>query len=85
MVADVSFSGVSTEYLVDVPGCGRISVFSQNLGAGPAAAPGDEVRLAWPPRHAFGLRGDADAAAAARAAAEATADAVAAGPIGGRP
>jgi spermidine/putrescine transport system ATP-binding protein len=71
MVADVSFSGVSTEYLVDVPGCGRLSVFSQNLGAGPGAAPGDEVRLAWSPRHAFALHGDADAAEVARAAAAA--------------
>jgi spermidine/putrescine transport system ATP-binding protein len=87
MVADVSFSGVSTEYLVDVPGCGRMSVFSQNLTAGPGAAPGDEVRLAWSPHHAFALRGDADAAATARAAAEAepTAGAVAAGPIGVKP
>jgi spermidine/putrescine transport system ATP-binding protein len=79
MVADVSFSGVSTEYLVDVPGCGRISVFSQNLGAGPAAAPGDEVRLAWSPRHAFALHGDAGAAEAARAAAAADAEVGAAG------
>jgi spermidine/putrescine transport system ATP-binding protein len=81
MVADVSFSGVSTEYLVDVPGCGRISVFSQNLGAGPAAAPGDEVRLAWSPRHAFALHGDAEAAEAARAAAEAAVGAEAVGAV----
>lgn len=59
MVADVSFSGVSTEYLVDVPGLGRMSVFTQNLGAGPGAAPGDQVQLAWSPRHAFGLDGEA--------------------------
>jgi spermidine/putrescine transport system ATP-binding protein len=59
-VADVSFSGVSTEYLVDVPGHGRMTVFTQNLGAGPSAAPGDQVRLAWSPRHAFALVGDSE-------------------------
>jgi spermidine/putrescine transport system ATP-binding protein len=75
-VADVSFSGVSTEYLVDVPEHGRISVFTQNLGAGPGAAPGDQVRLAWSPRHAFALVGDA--ARGAEPEREATADLAAA-------
>jgi spermidine/putrescine transport system ATP-binding protein len=56
-VADVAFSGVSTEYLVDVPGHGCLSVFTQNLGAGPSAALGEQVRLAWSPRHAFALVG----------------------------
>ena len=51
-VADVSFSGVSTEYLVDVPGAGRLSVFAQNL-TGVSATPGDRVTLAWSPQHAF--------------------------------
>jgi spermidine/putrescine transport system ATP-binding protein len=54
-VADVAFSGVSTEYLVDVPGHGRMSVFTQNRGAEPGAAPGQQVRLAWSSRHAFAL------------------------------
>jgi spermidine/putrescine transport system ATP-binding protein len=54
-VEDVSFSGVSTEYLVDVPGHGRMSVFMQNLGARPSAVLGEQVRLAWSPRHAFVL------------------------------
>jgi spermidine/putrescine transport system ATP-binding protein len=62
-VEDVSFSGVSTEYLVDVPGHGRMSVFTQNLGARPSAVLGEQVRLAWSPRHAFVLVG-ADPAAA---------------------
>jgi spermidine/putrescine transport system ATP-binding protein len=54
-VADVAFSGVSTEYLVDVPGHGRMSVFTQNRGAEPGAAPGQQVTLAWSARHAFAL------------------------------
>jgi spermidine/putrescine transport system ATP-binding protein len=56
-VADVSFCGVSTEYLVEVPGAGRMSVFAQNL-TGVAAAPGDQVRLTWAPSHTFALVDD---------------------------
>jgi spermidine/putrescine transport system ATP-binding protein len=59
-VLDVSFSGVSTEYLVDVEGLGTMSVFAQNLDAVVRAARGDVVHLAWLPRHTFGLAGDQD-------------------------
>ena len=34
-VIDVSFSGVSTQYLVDVPGVGTVVVFAQNMVFGP--------------------------------------------------
>lgn len=54
-VADVSFSGVSTEYLVDVAGVGRLSVFAQNLDADVPVMLADEVRLTWSPQHAFAL------------------------------
>ena len=60
---DVSFSGVSTSYLVDVPGHDVLTVFSQNLGAAAAVRAGDDVRLAWSPRHAFALDGTQDASA----------------------
>ncbi|MFP5334626.1 MAG: ABC transporter ATP-binding protein [Actinomycetes bacterium] len=59
-VADVSFSGVSTQFLVDVPGGGRLSVFAQNLDVAPTARAGDSVHLAWAPQHTFGLAGDED-------------------------
>jgi spermidine/putrescine transport system ATP-binding protein len=62
-VVDASFCGVSTEYLVEVPGLGRMSVFAQNLDAAARAEPGDEVRLAWAPRHTFALAGDEDGSA----------------------
>jgi spermidine/putrescine transport system ATP-binding protein len=65
-VVDVSYSGVSTQYLVDLPGAGgshRLAVFAQNVGAAPRARPGDEVHLAWQVRHTFALRGDEDARA----------------------
>jgi spermidine/putrescine transport system ATP-binding protein len=54
-VVDVSFSGVSTQYLVDVPGLGVLTVFAQNVGHGPVAALGTEVWLSWAIAHGFGL------------------------------
>jgi len=54
-VVDVSFSGVSTQYLVDVPGAGTLMVFAQNVGHGPVAALGAEVWLSWDIAHGFGL------------------------------
>ncbi len=54
-IADVSFSGVSTQYLVEVPGVGSIVVFAQNSTFGPVAAEGAEVWLTWHIEHGFGL------------------------------
>ena len=64
VVLDASFTGASTEYLVDVEGIGAMGVFSQNHG-GALAAPGDRVSLSWDAEHAFGLRGDEDRSAGA--------------------
>ena len=55
-VLDASFTGVSTEYLVEVPGIGTISTFSQNMGQAPAQN-GDTVRMTWEPEFSFGLDG----------------------------
>ncbi|WGW14158.1 ABC transporter ATP-binding protein [Saxibacter everestensis] len=63
-VIDVSFTGVSTEYLVEVPGIGRLGVFRQNLG-GAEVRLGDQVTLAWQPEHSFGLDGEQDTSAGA--------------------
>ena len=57
-VTDVSFSGVSTQYTVAVPGAGDVQVFAQNVQAGPTAALGDEVWLTWRVDHTFGLADD---------------------------
>jgi spermidine/putrescine transport system ATP-binding protein len=65
-VLDTSFTGVSTEYLVDVPRVGTLGVFSQNHGQ-QLAQPGDDVVLAWDTGHAFGLGGDEDTSAGAGA------------------
>lgn len=60
IVTDVSFSGVSTQYQVEVPGLGTLGVFAQNLAGGARVAVGDEVRLAWAPGFSFGLDGADD-------------------------
>ncbi|BDZ44173.1 ABC transporter ATP-binding protein [Naasia aerilata] len=54
-VTDVSFSGVSTQYLVEVPGVGTIIVFAQNLVFGPVVERGAEVWVSWRVEHGFGL------------------------------
>jgi len=54
-VHDVSFTGVSTEYLIDVPGVGTMSLFAQNMVFGPVVQVGAEVWVSWNVDHGFGL------------------------------
>jgi spermidine/putrescine transport system ATP-binding protein len=54
-VVDASFSGVSTQYVVAVPGIDDVTVFAQNTSLGDHAKEGDEVYLSWQIDHAFGL------------------------------
>jgi spermidine/putrescine transport system ATP-binding protein len=54
-VVDVSFSGVSTQYLVAVPGAGEVVVFAQNMVFGPVVQRGAEVWTTWQVEHGFGL------------------------------
>ncbi|WP_082474211.1 ABC transporter ATP-binding protein [Curtobacterium sp. Leaf261] len=58
-VVDVSFSGVSTQYLIAVPGLGEIVVFAQNMVFGPVVSPGAEVWVTWQVEHGFGLEAGA--------------------------
>lgn len=51
VIADASFLGTSTQYLVEVPGIGQVAVVEQNLGE--IHAPGEEVVVAWKPEHTF--------------------------------
>lgn len=62
-VVDASFTGVSTQYRVDVPGVGTFEVFAQNAGAAPPHAPGTQVGLAWPAAFTFALDGHEEPAA----------------------
>jgi spermidine/putrescine transport system ATP-binding protein len=57
-VTDVSFSGVSTQYQVAVPGLGSLVVFAQNMVFGPVVSPGAQVWLSWSTDHGFGLADD---------------------------
>jgi spermidine/putrescine transport system ATP-binding protein len=63
IVRDVSFIGVATQYLVEVPSGAVWSAYEQNLDVEPIdLRPGDEVWLTWQSGHAFGVPVDADAA-----------------------
>jgi spermidine/putrescine transport system ATP-binding protein len=57
-VVDASFSGVSTQYHVAVPGVGNVVVFAQNLSFGPVVQVGATIWLAWSKEHGFGLADD---------------------------
>lgn len=55
-VRDVSFLGVATSYLVEMPSGTTWSCYEQNLDVDPIdLRPGDEVWLTWNPSHAFGV------------------------------
>lgn len=60
VVRDVSFLGVATQYLLDVPGAGQWIVHEQNRDVDATARPGDVVKLCWDLRHTFTLPGTDD-------------------------
>ena len=61
-VTDVSFSGVSTQYQVAIPGIGLVTVFAQNMVFGPVVNLGGEVWVTWNADHGFGLVDEPEAA-----------------------
>jgi spermidine/putrescine transport system ATP-binding protein len=54
-IADASFIGVSTQYVIDSPVCGELAVYVQNVERDARLAPGADVVLHWSPAHTFGL------------------------------
>ncbi|MGW6734225.1 ABC transporter ATP-binding protein [Streptomyces sp. NPDC055013] len=54
-IADSSFIGVSTQYVVDSPACPEFEVYAQNIDRDDRLVPGAEVVLHWNPAHTFGL------------------------------
>ena len=68
VVSDVSFVGVSTQYLVRMPWGQELQVFQQNTGRSRLFRQGEPVELSWRPEYAFLLdrEQDADAGAAER-------------------
>ena len=59
-VIDVSFSGVSTQYLIEIPGAGIVTVFAQNMAFGPVVNEGAELWVSWQVEHGFGLEDEAE-------------------------
>src|SRR3546814_10626120 len=55
VVTDVSYIGVSTQYLAKLPWGQELTVFEQNTGARVALKVGDSVDLHWQPTHTFVL------------------------------
>lgn len=54
-VTDVSYTGVSTQYLVRAPWGQELTVFEQNDVVGDRSAVGDAVIMHWAVDHTFGL------------------------------
>ncbi|MFF3540376.1 ABC transporter ATP-binding protein [Streptomyces platensis] len=54
-IKDASFIGVSTQYVVEVPGLGELAVYEQNVERDGRLVPGAEIVLHWSPAHTFGL------------------------------
>jgi len=63
VVTDVSFVGVSTQYLVRMPWGQELQVFEQNTGRRRIFRTGDKVELSWRPEYAFLLDHSQDARA----------------------
>ena len=66
VVSDVSFVGVSTQYLVRMAWGQELTVFEQNTGARLRFRVGDAVDLHWKPDHTFLLDASQDASAGAQ-------------------
>jgi spermidine/putrescine transport system ATP-binding protein len=60
-VTDVSFVGVSTQYLVRMPWGQEVMAFEQNTGTAERWRVGDEVVVHWDPAHTFLLDAQQDA------------------------
>jgi spermidine/putrescine transport system ATP-binding protein len=63
VVTDVSFVGVSTQYLVRMPWGQELQVFEQNTGRRRLFRQGEPVDVSWRPEYAFLLDHNQDATA----------------------
>jgi spermidine/putrescine transport system ATP-binding protein len=54
-ITDIRFTGVSNQYLIDLPGLGEVTVFAQNVGRSPVVELGAKVWVSWKVDHSFGL------------------------------
>jgi spermidine/putrescine transport system ATP-binding protein len=54
-IIDIRFTGVSNQYLIEIPNLGNITVFAQNIGKSPVTELGAKVWVSWKVEHTFGL------------------------------
>ena len=54
-IIDIRFTGVSNQYLIDIPNLGEVTVFAQNIGKSPVTELGAKVWVSWKVQHSFGL------------------------------
>jgi spermidine/putrescine transport system ATP-binding protein len=54
-ITDIRFTGVSNQYLIEIPEIGEVVVFAQNIGKSPVIALGAQVWVSWKVEHGFGL------------------------------
>ncbi|WP_422397549.1 ABC transporter ATP-binding protein [Streptomyces acidiscabies] len=59
-IADASFIGVSTQYVIRTAVCPEFAVYAQNVDRDARLIPGAEVVLHWAPAHTFGLDASQD-------------------------
>ena len=54
-IIDIRFTGVSNQYLIEIPNLGNFTVFAQNIGKSPVTELGSKVWVSWKVEHTFGL------------------------------
>lgn len=54
-IIDIRFTGVSNQYLIEIPQVGQVTVFAQNIGKSPVTELGAKVWVSWKVEHSFGL------------------------------
>lgn len=54
-IIDIRFTGVSNQYLIELPNIGNVTVFAQNIGKSPVTEVGAKVWVSWKIQHSFGL------------------------------
>ncbi|MFJ4685774.1 ABC transporter ATP-binding protein [Streptomyces sp. NPDC088789] len=59
-IADASFIGVSTQYVIDSRACPALAVYVQNVDRDARLVPGADIVLHWNPAHTFGLDASQD-------------------------
>lgn len=59
-IIDISFVGVSTQFVIEMPWGQELTVFEQNDGGASHLQKGDTVQLSWKPEFTFALDGTAD-------------------------